>query len=109
MFSSAKSDSRTASSKSACIVSSKVSFTTSTMDLKTKLHGYIIDSQMGLDRHEAHAEGKEVINAFKKALFAKCERVRSEGESDFLAYMDTLKNRRKHDLKVNPDKVDRHR
>ena len=64
---------------------------------------------MGLNRHEAHAESKEVINAFKKALFAKCERVRSEGESDFVEFMNTLKNRRKHNLKVNPERAARHR
>jgi|TARA_B110000285_G_C14996801_1_gene549266 hypothetical protein len=35
--------------------------------------------------------------------------VRSEGESDFVEFMNTLKNRRKQNLKVNPEKAARHR
>lgn len=55
---------------------SNVTFSYSTQGMKDILEDYILDSQMGLEKEEAETERKQMINAFKKALFAKCERRR---------------------------------
>lgn len=85
---------------------SDVSFSYSTQGMKEILEGYILDSQMGLEKEEAETEQNQMVNAFKKALFAKCERRRGQGETDFLEFIARLKARRQANCALNADQAE---
>lgn len=73
--------------------------------MKDILEDFILDSQMGLEKGEAEMEQKQMVNAFKKALFAKCERRRGQGEADFLEFIALLKARRQANCALDADQA----